>query len=109
MMPTRIELERYRQALEKALSLSQPKDAGAKGIVSHGPMLCFYSRMARSGHEPKAMLAAAEQEFVFLRDQLWDAKYGGFVWELDAVGKTSKSNKHLYGQALGLSLNEKAQ
>jgi cellobiose epimerase len=102
MMPTRSELARYRQALEKTLLLSQPKDAAVKGIVGQGQMLCFYSRMARSGHEPKAMLAAAEQGFVFLRDQLWDAKYGGFVWELDGAGKASKSNKHLYGQALGL-------
>lgn len=97
MMPTRSELDRYRQALEKTLLLSQPKDGGAKGILGQGHMLCFYSRMARYGHEPKSMLAAAERGFVFLRDKLWDAKYGGFLWEPAATG-----NKHLYGQAAGI-------
>lgn len=97
MMPTRMELQRYRQALEKVLLGSQPKDEGAKGIVGQGQRLSFYSRLARYGHEPKAMLAAAEPGFAYLRDRLWDGKYGGFLWE-----PSGAANKHLYGQAAGI-------
>jgi cellobiose epimerase len=97
VMPTRMELQRYRQALEKVLLGSLPKDEGAKGIVGQGQRLSFYSRLARYGHEPKAMLAAAEPGFVYLRDRLWDGKYGGFLWE-----PSGAANKHLYGQAAGI-------
>ena len=39
----------------------------------------------------------------FLKEKMWDAKNGGFYWEVDASGNQKlKSRKHLYGQAFGL-------
>jgi len=34
---------------------------------------------------------------------MWDAKNGGFYWEVDVTGnKKLMPKKHLYGQAFGL-------
>ena len=39
----------------------------------------------------------------FLKEKMWDAKNGGFYWEVDATGNQKlKPRKHLYGQAFGL-------
>ncbi len=73
-----------------------------KGIVAQARMLWFFARMARSGHRKGEMLAAAEQGYRFLRDRLWDGRYGGFYWEVDAIGRRLHPGKHLYGQAFGL-------
>ena len=126
LLPTRGELDRYIQRFEKTLIENilafwypgtvdpaggyllnhdvdgKPKGAGVRAIVTQARMLWFFARMARFGHEPKLMLAAAEHGYRFLREKMWDAKHGGFFWEVDALGKPSKANKHLYGQSFGL-------
>jgi mannobiose 2-epimerase len=58
--------------------------------------------MARYGHEPNVMLEAAEHGYRFLREKMWDSRNGGFYWEVDALGKATKLNKHLYGQSFAL-------
>ena len=78
------------------------KGAGVRMIVTQARMVWFFSRMARWGHEPKKMMAAAEHGYMFLRESMWDQKNGGFYWEVDATGKPTKRNKHLYGQSFAL-------
>ena len=39
----------------------------------------------------------------FLKEKMWDAKNGGFYWEVDAAGENKlKPKKHLYGQSFAL-------
>ena len=126
LLPTRGELDLYIQRFERALlenilSFWYPKTVDSDGgyllnhdisgkpkgpanrmIVSQARMLWFFSRMARYGHEPKQMLAAAEHGYRFLRETMWDAKHGGFYWEVDPLGKPVKVNKHLYGQSFAM-------
>ncbi len=126
LLPTRGELDLYiqrfeRTLLENILSFWYPKTVDSGGgyllnhdisgkpkgpanrmIVSQARMLWFFSRMARYGHEPKQMLAAAEHGYRFLRETMWDAKHGGFYWEVDPLGKPVKVNKHLYGQSFAM-------
>ncbi|WP_162179843.1 AGE family epimerase/isomerase [Bryobacter aggregatus] len=126
LLPTKAELDRLIVKLEKTLTENilgfwypntidpaggyllnhdvdgNPKGPGVRMIVTQARMVWFYSRMARWGHEPKNMLAAAEHGYRFLRSKMWDSKDGGFFWELDAGGNATKRNKHLYGQSFAI-------
>ncbi len=106
LLPTKTELDDYLRQLEKALVEeilpAAAYSVGLRVIVAEARMLWFYSRMARWGHEPKSMLAAAEHGYATLRETMWDAKNGGFQWEVDAAGKATKRNKHVMGQSFGL-------
>ncbi|MDQ3687317.1 MAG: AGE family epimerase/isomerase [Acidobacteriota bacterium] len=82
----------------------EPKGAGTKMIVSQARQVWLFSRMARGGYgDRQKNLAAADLGYRFLKDKMWDAKNGGFHWEVDATGdKKLKPKKHLYGQAFAL-------
>ena len=67
-----------------------------RGTVSQARLVYVFSRAARAGHRPDAMLAAAHHGLEYLRDVLWDGDHGGFVWALDREQKTT------YAQAFAL-------
>jgi mannobiose 2-epimerase len=104
LLPTRGELDLYIQRLEKTLfeTVVGFWQSNAMGVVPQAQMVWFFARMARLGHEPKKMLEAATQGYRYLREKHWDARNGGFHWELDAQGKPTKSNKHVLGQSFAL-------
>ncbi|HEV8482052.1 MAG TPA: AGE family epimerase/isomerase [Blastocatellia bacterium] len=80
----------------------EPKGPGTKMIVSQARNVWLFSRMARAGYG-KQYPEAAELGYRFLKEKMWDAKNGGFYWEVDATGSQKlKTRKHLYGQAFGL-------
>jgi len=60
-----------------------------RGTVSQARLVYVFARAARAGHRPDAMLAAAHHGLEYLRDVLWDAEHGGFVWSLDRPQKTT--------------------
>jgi mannobiose 2-epimerase len=60
-----------------------------RGTVSQARLVYVFSRAARAGHRPDAMLAAAHHGLAYLRDVMWDAEHGGFVWSLDRPQKTT--------------------
>lgn len=123
LLPTRGELDRLIAAMEKALfqgivpfwvektidpaggyllhhdAQGKPLGPGVRGVETQAGMVWLYARLARMGHEPKRMLEAAEHGAKFLRERMWDGKYGGFYWEVDALGKPTKANKHVLAQA----------
>lgn len=82
----------------------EPKGEGTKMIVSQARQVWLFSRMARGGYgDREKNLAAAELGYRFLKEKMWDAKNGGFHWEVDAAGdKKLRPKKHLYGQAFAL-------
>lgn len=83
--------------------MGEDRGRGPKGIVTQSRMLWFFARMARAGYgDKKQMLDAAAQGYKYLTARMWDARNGGFYWEVDAGGVKSKANKHLYGQAFAL-------
>lgn len=126
LLPSRGELDLYIQKFEKTLIENilgfwypqtvdpaggyllnhdfegRAKGAAARTVVTQSRMLWFFARMARRGHEPKPLLEAAEHGYKFLREKMWDSRNGGFYWEVDALGKPAKMNKHLYGQSFAL-------
>ncbi|HET8549438.1 MAG TPA: AGE family epimerase/isomerase [Bryobacteraceae bacterium] len=80
-----------------------PNPAGSKGIVTQARQVWLFSRLAREGYRRGEMLEAAQHGFRFLRDRMWDQRYGGFYWEVDATGaKSIRPKKHMYGQSFGL-------
>jgi cellobiose epimerase len=82
---------------------SEPKGEGTKMIVTQARMVWLFSRLARAGYGRKKYLDAADVGYRFLRDKMWDAKNGGFYWEVDATGNQKlKPRKHLYGQSFAL-------
>jgi mannobiose 2-epimerase len=81
----------------------EPAGEGTKMIVTQARQVWLFSRLARAGYGDKQYLDAADLGYRFLRDKLWDAKNGGFYWEVDAAGiKHLNPQKHLYGQSFGL-------
>ena len=75
---------------------------GPKMIVSQARMLWFFSKIYKVKFKNKRFLRAADHGFTFLKEVMWDKKYGGFFWELDPTTKILKPKKHLYGQAFAL-------
>ncbi len=80
-----------------------PKSNGTKMIVTQSRQVWLFAHLARSGYGGKEYLDAADLGYRFLRDCMWDAKSGGFYWEVDPSGvRKLKPRKHLYGQAFAL-------
>jgi mannobiose 2-epimerase len=74
-----------------------------KTLVTQARQVWLFSRLAREGVRPKEMLEAAAHGFRFLRDRMWDQRYGGFYWEVDATGtRALMPKKHMYGQSFAL-------
>jgi mannobiose 2-epimerase len=73
-----------------------------KMIVTQSRQLWLHSRLARAGYERQANLDAAAWGFRFLANKMWDARYGGFFWEVGASGAVRRKLKRLYGQAFAL-------
>ncbi|HVG37713.1 MAG TPA: AGE family epimerase/isomerase [Pyrinomonadaceae bacterium] len=79
------------------------KEGGTKMIVTQARMVWLFSRLARFGHRREESLAAAEIGYRFLKEKMWDAKNGGFYWEVDLTGtRVLRPKKHLYGQSFAL-------
>jgi mannobiose 2-epimerase len=72
-------------------------------LVLEARLLWFFSRLARSRYGADEHLSAARRCFEVLRDELWDAKFGGFAWAVDPRTRgATKPDKHVYGQAFGI-------
>ena len=84
---------------------------GHKQVVTQARMVWLTARLTRAGYgEDGEYLRIAENGFDFLIDAMWDDDHSGFYWEVERDGTTSKSNKHLYGQAFGIyALSELAR
>ena len=81
----------------------ESKGDGTKMIVTQARMVWLFSRLARAGYGGPEYLEAADWGYRFLRERMWDAKHGGFYWEVDATGQQKlKPKKHLYGQSFAL-------
>ena len=81
----------------------EAKGPGVKMIVTQARTVWLFARLARAGYCGKECLDAAEHGYRFLREKMWDARNGGFFWEVDATGeKKLRTGKHLYGQAFAL-------
>jgi mannobiose 2-epimerase len=81
----------------------EPKEPGTKMIVTQARTVWLFSRVVRAGYGGPEHLQAAEHGYRFLKEKMWDAKNGGFYWEVDVTGNQKlKPGKHLYGQAFGL-------
>lgn len=79
------------------------RENGTKMIVTQARTLWLFARLARANHRAPEALRAAEHGYRFLRERMWDARHGGYYWEVDATGKQQlKPKKHLYGQAFAL-------
>lgn len=82
----------------------EDKGDGPKMIVTQARTVWLFSRAARAGYgDRKQLLAAADHGYKFLTTKMWDAKHGGFAWEVDATGnKKTRPKLHMYGQSFAL-------
>jgi mannobiose 2-epimerase len=79
------------------------RSGGNKGIVTQARMLWLFSKMVQEGYGGRDYLEAADWGYRFLKDKMWDPRYGGFYWAVDASGsQSSRPMKHLYGQSFAL-------
>jgi mannobiose 2-epimerase len=86
------------------------KGPASKHLVSQARTLWFFARLAGAGIAPGVHREAAEHGHRFLRERLWDERFGGLFWEVGASGReVRRDGKHLYGQSFGLyALSEHA-
>ena len=63
----------------------ESKGPGTKMIVTQARTLWLFSRLARAGYGGKENLDAADVGYRFLKEKMWDAKNGGFYWEVAAT------------------------
>lgn len=79
------------------------RGAAPKRVVTQARTLWFLARlMGQGGAAPEVPILAA-QGLRFLAERLWDARCGGFYWEVDADGQqATMSDKQAYGQAQAL-------
>jgi mannose/cellobiose epimerase-like protein (N-acyl-D-glucosamine 2-epimerase family) len=82
----------------------RPRQAeGTKMIVTQARTVWLFSRLVRAGYGGRECLDAADIGYRFLKEKMWDAKNGGFYWEVDMTGdKKLRPRKHLYGQSFAL-------
>jgi mannobiose 2-epimerase len=75
----------------------------SKGIVPQCRTLWLFSRAFLEGHGGPELLEAATVGFQFVAEKMWDARFGGFLWEVDATGdRVIRGKKHLVGQTYPL-------
>jgi mannobiose 2-epimerase len=76
----------------------------SKQLVSQSRMLFAFSLAHRRGLDDSRgdCLAAAELGYRFLVGSMLDARYGGFVWLTDRLGRVVDARKVLYGQAFAI-------
>ena len=77
-------------------------DDGTRHLIGQTRTLWFLSRLARSAYGNPEHLAAARHGFEFLAATMWDARHGGFFWEVTASGEVLRGDKDSYGQAFAL-------
>ena len=79
------------------------KGPAAKRIVTQARTVWFFARLARSPYGTLEHLRAAEHGYHFLRDHMWDRRFGGFYWEVDSPGRVATNpRKDMMGQSFGL-------
>ena len=69
--------------------------------IAQARVTWFHAALASAGHD-RAHADAAARGARLLREQLWDAEHGGFVFERDPDDVATDGSKHLYTHAFGL-------
>lgn len=79
------------------------KGPAKKRIVTQARTLWFFARLARSPYGTASHLKAARHGYEFLRERMWDERFGGFYWEVDSPGRVATNpRKDLTGQSFAL-------
>jgi mannobiose 2-epimerase len=85
---------------EMANDLSIKADAN-KGLILNGRLLWTFSAAYRYTHSLEDELLA-HRAFEYLSTRFYDARSGGFFWELDPQGRFFDDKKKIYGQAFAI-------
>jgi mannobiose 2-epimerase len=73
-----------------------------KHVVAQARMLWFFSRVHESPWRADSDAEAARHGFVYLRDRLWDAREGGFFWQVEPDGEPLAPDKHALSQCCAI-------
>lgn len=74
-----------------------------KYLVTQARTTWFFSWLSETEYGTDQHLEAARHGYRFLRDHMWDPKYGGFFWSVDNEGREATApRKQLYAQGFGL-------
>lgn len=77
----------------------EPEDDGSRGLVFQSRMVWVCATMAELRPEFREY---AEHGVGFLKERLFDASSGAFVWGLDADGSPVSDERHAYGIAFAI-------
>jgi len=72
-----------------------------KGLVLNARILWTFAK-AYEVYADHVYLETATRAFDYIRDQFWDAEFGGVYWMLDYHGNAVDTKKRIYGQAFTL-------
>ncbi|HEX3175195.1 MAG TPA: AGE family epimerase/isomerase [Methylomirabilota bacterium] len=81
----------------------RPTRQTSKGALPQCRMAWLFARAYGQRHAGPACLDAAGHGIRFVTERLWDDRFGGFVWEVDARGeRIIRGKKHLVAQTYAL-------
>jgi mannobiose 2-epimerase len=78
-----------------------PIAPGTKSLVQQARLVWTFSAAYRQFPDP-AYREAAAHALKFLREKMWDARNGGFIWLVDRDGRPMDVKKHLYGESFAI-------
>jgi mannose/cellobiose epimerase-like protein (N-acyl-D-glucosamine 2-epimerase family) len=73
-----------------------------KHIIAQTRTLWFFSSVYASAWGRESDAEAARHGFEYLRRTMWDAKFGGFFWEVDVDGAPRAPHKHALAQCYAI-------
>ena len=80
----------------------QPEGDQEKMIVSQARHVWVNAKASAMYPGDGHFKTGAETGFKFLREKMWDSKYGGFYWLVSRTGEVISDSKTAYGNAFGI-------
>jgi len=77
------------------------RDDAPRGLILNARLLWTFSALFRELGQ-KRDLALARRAFDVLEGRFRDREHGGYVWRIDAGGRTLDTSKKIYGQAFAI-------
>jgi mannobiose 2-epimerase len=80
----------------------KPIPPGTKSLTQQARIVWTFSAAYRQFPEPNYK-DVATHTLRFLREKMWDPRFGGFYWLVDGDGRPMDVKKHLYGESFAVS------
>ncbi len=78
-----------------------PIAPGTKSLVAQTRVIWLFSAAYRQNPQP-IYQEISSHALKFLREKMWDSRWGGFYWLVDREGRLVEDKKQIYGQSFAI-------